>query len=155
MFVLYSCGYQLISEKGIFGGDISSLYVPVFKNRTFEPHASLYVTDAFTKEFISSGLFKINKQDSDGYIEGSIRTIRITPSAMSGTGVVVEKSMIVEIDLSLFRRNGAFIKKWTLSETEIYRTDEINSEDYNKRDALRRMSERMARKFTSAILVDY
>ena len=155
LFISSSCGYQLVSEKGIYGGEISSVYVPIFKNKTYEPHASLYVTNAFTKELVSMGLFRVNKDDSDGYIEGSIRTILITPSTMSGVGVVVEKSIRVDVDLSLFKKNGAFIKRWSLYETEIYRTDDINTEDYNKRDALTRLSERMARKFASVMLMEY
>jgi Lipopolysaccharide-assembly len=155
LLFLSSCGYQLVSEKGIYGGEISSVYVPIFKNKTFEPHASLYVTNAFTKELVSIGLFKVNKDDSDGYIEGTIRSILITPSTMSGAGIVVEKNIRVDVDLSLFRKNGVFIKRWSLYENEIYRTDDINSEDYNKRDALTRLSERMARKFSSVILMDY
>jgi hypothetical protein len=155
LLISSSCGYQLVSEKGIYGGEISSVYVPIFKNKTFEPHASLYVTNAFTKELVSVGLFKVNKEDSDGYIEGNIRTILITPSTMSGAGIVVEKSIRVDVDLSLYKGNGAFIKRWSLFETEIYRTDDINTEDYNKRDALTRLSERMARKFTSVMLMDY
>jgi hypothetical protein len=155
LLICSSCGYQLVSEKGIYGGEISSVYVPIFKNKTYEPHASLYVTNAFTKELVSMGLFRVNKDDSDGYIEGSIRTILITPSTMSGVGVVVEKSIRVDVDLSLFKKTGAFIKRWSLFETEIYRTDDINTEDYNKRDALTRLSERMARKFASVMLMEY
>jgi hypothetical protein len=150
-----SCGYQLVNEKGIYGGEISSVYVPIFKNKTYEPHASLYVTNAFTKELVSIGLFKVNKEESDGYLDGSIRSILITPSTMSGVGIVVEKAIRVDVELSLYKRNGAFIKKWALYETEIYRTDDINAEDYNKRDALTRLSERMARKFASVMLMDY
>jgi hypothetical protein len=155
LLICSSCGYQLVSGKGIYGGEISSVYIPIFKNKTFEPHASLYVTDAFAKELVSIGLFQVNKDDSDGYIEGTIRSILITPSTMSGAGIVVEKSIRVDVDLSLFKRNGAFIKRWSLFETEIYRTDDVNAEDYNKRDALTRLSERMARKFTSVMLMDY
>jgi hypothetical protein len=155
LLVASSCGYQLISEKGIFGGEISSLYVPIFKNKTFEPHAPLYVTNAFTKELVSIGLFKINNEDPDGYIEGTISNILILPSAMNGQGIVVEKNIRVDVDLSLFRKNGAFIKKWSLFETQIYETNDINSEDYNKRNALTNLSERMARKFTSVLLMDY
>ena len=50
VFLLCSCGYQLVREKGIYGGDISSVYISVFKNMTYEPHISQYVTDAFSKE---------------------------------------------------------------------------------------------------------
>jgi hypothetical protein len=155
MLMLSCCGYQMVKEKGIFGGEISSIYIPLFKNKTYEPHASGYVTDAFAKELVATGLFKLNKENSDGYVQGNISRIRIIPSAMSAQGIVVEKSVDMTVDLSLFNKTGAFIKKWTLSETEIYNVNDVNSEDYNKREALRRMSGRMARKFSSMALIDY
>jgi hypothetical protein len=153
--MLLSCGYQLVQEKGIFGGDIKSLYVPVFKNRTYEPHASMYVTDAFTRELISTGLFQINKEGSDGYIEGTIQNARIIPSTMNKDGIVIEKNIAVDIELALFRKNGGFIKRWTLSDSESYRVDNLAYEDYNKREAMRRISGRLARRFSSFLLVDY
>lgn len=155
LMMLCSCGYQLVREKGIFGGDITSLYVPIFKNKTYEPHASLYVTDAFTKELISTGLFKINKEVSDGYIEGTIKNIKVLPFTLNKDGIVIEKNMTIDVELSLFRKNGGLIKRWVLSESETYRVDNVGYEDYNKRDALRKVSGRMARKFCSVILVDY
>ncbi|MBA4416848.1 MAG: hypothetical protein C0392_02890 [Syntrophus sp. (in: bacteria)] len=153
--ILCSCGYQLVQDKGIFGGDITSLYLPIFKNITYEPHASLYMSDAFARELTSSGLFTMNKENSDGYIEGTIRMIRILPATMDKYGVVVEKQVSVEIVLALYKRNGAFVKRWHFSDTEVYRADDINAEDYNKRNALRIVSGRMARKFAAVILIDY
>jgi len=145
----------MINEKGIFGGEISSIYIPLFKNKTYEPHASGYVTDAFAKELIATGIFKLNKDDSDGYIEGTITKIRIMPSSMNAQGIVIEKNLEMTIDLSLFNKTGAFIKKWTLLEYEIYNTSDVSVEDYNKREAMRRMSGRMARRFSSMALIDY
>jgi hypothetical protein len=150
-----SCGYQMVKEHGIFGGDITSLTISVFKNRTFEPHASSFVTDAFTRELISTGLLKVNRNDSDSYLEGVVQKIKIVPFSMDKDGVVVEKNISLDVELSLFRKNGAFVKRWTLSESVTYRVDNMDFEDYNKRDALRRVSGRMARKFTSIILIDY
>jgi len=63
--------------------------------------------------------------------------------------------MTVNVDLALFKNNGLLIKRWTMTEMEVFRTDDINAEDYNKRDALSRVSARMARKFTSILLLDY
>ncbi len=37
LMVTGACGYQLIGGKGIYGGDVSSIYVPVFKNLTYSP----------------------------------------------------------------------------------------------------------------------
>jgi hypothetical protein len=155
IFTLSCCGYQMITGKGIFGGEISSLYVPLFKNKSYEPHASGYVTDAFAQELVASGMFKLNKENSDGYIEGNITKIRLLPSSMNAQGFVVEKMVEMTVELSLFNKNSVFIKKWMLMETEIYNTDNVSVEDYNKREAIRRMSARMARKFSSMILIDY
>lgn len=149
-----SCGYQLVKEKGIYGGDIASLYVPVFKNKSYEPHASLYVTDSFTREIVLSG-FKVNTNNADGYIEGSITKIMLTPTTVNAQGVVVEKTISAYIDIALFRKNGSLLKKWSFSDSEIYTAVDINAEDFNKKDALKRLSGRMARKFCSIILIDY
>ena len=75
-----SCGYQMVREKGISGGDITSVYISVFKNSTYEPHASLYVTDAFSKELLSTNLFTINKESSDAYLQGNIKKIVTSPT---------------------------------------------------------------------------
>lgn len=155
LILLSSCGYELVREKGIYGGDITSIHVPIFKNKTYEPHASMYVTDSFTRELVSSGLFQVNKADYDGYIIGEITNIEVTHATMGPTGVVVEKSILVYLNVSLFKKNGGFIKSWSLSDSEIYRVDDLNAEDNNKRDALKRASGRMARKFCSILLIDY
>jgi len=153
--LLCSCGYQLVKEKGIYGGDISSLYVPVFKNKTYEPHASLYVTDSFTREIVLSGLFKVNVQNPDAYLEGNITEIKITPATVDSTGMVVEKTITTTIDVAMFRKNGGLLKRWSFSDYETYNVVDVNAEDFNKRDALKRLSARMARKFCSIILIDY
>jgi hypothetical protein len=155
MGIVCSCGYQIVKDKGIFGGDIKSLYLPVFKNQTFEPHATSYATEAFSRELVSTGLFNMNRADSDGYIEGTLKSIRTIPYSLSKDGIVQEKMVYMDVELSLFQKNGMFVKRWIMSESEAYRVDNVDAEDYNKRDAVRRMSARMARKFTSVILIDY
>ncbi len=155
MSMLSCCGYEMVREKGIFGGEISSIYISLFKNKTYEPHVSGYVTDAFARELIGTGLFKLNKEGSDGYIEGNINNIRITPSSLNAQGFVIEKVVEMTISLSLFHNSGTFIKKWELYESEIYSVSDVSTEDYNKREALRRMSGRMARKFSSIALIEY
>jgi hypothetical protein len=153
--LLISCGYQVVKEKGIYGGEITSLAVPIFKNSTYEPHASLPVTEAFAKELVSTGLFKVNKDDPDGTLEGVIKAIRTAPSTLNKDGIVIEKQIAMDLELSLFRRNRVLVKRWPLTESEIYRVDNTEFEDYNKRDALRKISARLARRFTSVLLVDY
>ncbi|OPX97921.1 MAG: hypothetical protein A4E58_01132 [Syntrophorhabdus sp. PtaB.Bin006] len=152
---LCACGYELVKEKGIFGGDIALLSVPIFKNITYEPHASLYVTDAFSRELLSTGLFKMDREGTDGYLEGTIREIRMVPNTLNKDGLVIEKKVNMTLDLVLVGKDGRTIRRWSLVDEEAYRTDAINSEDYNKRYALQKVSARMARRFCATILVDY
>jgi outer membrane lipopolysaccharide assembly protein LptE/RlpB len=155
VLLLFSCGYQLVREKGIYGGDISSVYIYIFKNLTFEPHISQYVTDAFSKELLSTGLFTVNKESSDGYMQGTIVKIRTEPYTLSIGGITTEKTVTVDVDMALYRKNGSFVKRWALSDAETYRVDNVNYEEYNKQDAIKRLSARMARRFSAVLFVDY
>jgi len=152
-----SCGYQLVGlgGRGIYGGDITSIALPAFKNITYEPHASLYVTDAFSQEVLATGLFDLNKPDTDGYVQGTIRRILIQPSSMNSQGVVIQKTATMDVELVLHKRDGTFIKRWFFTDSEPYNTDNVQAEDFNKRTAFQIISGRMARKFTAALLVDY
>jgi len=149
------CGYELVRDKGIFGGEITTLSVPTFKNTTYEPHVSKYVSQAFTRELMGTGVFRLDRTNTDGYIEGTIRDIRTIPNTLSKTGIVTEKKMYMDVELILYRKNGTFIRKWMFSDNEVYRADVPNYEEYNKRTAYERLSERMARRFSAAILVNY
>jgi len=154
-FLLSGCGYELVMDKGIFSGEITTVSVPIFKNPTYEPHVSKYVSQAFTKELMGSGVFKLDKAATDGYIEGTIRDIRTMPNTLSKTGIVTEKKIFMDVELVLYRKNGTFIRRWMFSDNEVYRADVPNFEEYNKRTAYEKISERMARRFSAAILVNY
>jgi len=149
-----ACGYQLVREKGIFGGDIVSVDVPIFKNLTFEPQISQFFTESFTRELVSTGLFNINT-NADSTLQGSVRTVQIIPYAVSGQGLQLQKAIVVAIDLVLTKKTGGFKKNWTLTDSEPYNANDINLEDFARRDALRRMSARMARRLTSLMLGNY
>ena len=155
---LSSCGYHLIGAgggRGIYGGDITSVALPVFKNITFEPHASMYVTEAFSQELVLTGLFDLNKPDPDGTFIGTIRRVLIVPNAMNGNGLVIQKLITVEVEVTLLKRDGNLVKRWFFADQEPYMTDDPNAEDFNKRNAISITAGRMARKFTAVLLVDY
>ena len=155
VLLLCSCGYQLVREKGIYGGDISSIYISIFKNLTYEPHISQYVTDAFSKELISTGLFAVNKESSDGSMQGTIKKIMTQPASLSIAGIAIEKNVTLEVDIVLYRKNGNFVKRWSFTDFETYRVDNADYEEYNKQDAIKRLSARMARRFIAVLFVDY
>ncbi|MCX7965862.1 MAG: LPS assembly lipoprotein LptE [Syntrophorhabdaceae bacterium] len=154
-FFLPSCGYEMVREKGIYGGEIKSVYVPVFKNLTYEPHVSQYLTESFTRQLLSIGILKVNMKDSETYIEGVLKNIRIIPLSLDKNGIVIEKSVIMEIEVSLFKKDGNLIKKWAFSDTQSYRTDDLSLAEYNKKEAISIISDRIARRFSASILTEY
>jgi hypothetical protein len=155
LLLVSACGYQLVREKGIFGGDIVALDIPVFKNLTFEPQISEFFTEAFTRELVTVGLFEVNGKNADSTLQGSVRSVRIDPYAVSGQGIQIQKAIIVTIDLVLTKKAAGFTRSWSLADTEPYNVYDINIEDFNRRDALRRVSARMARRFSSQLLGNY
>ncbi len=92
---------------------------------------------------------------TDGYFEGTIKDIRTIPNTLGKTGIVTEKKIYMDLELVLFRKNGTLIRRWTLTDSQVYRADVPNYEEYNKRAAYEKLSERMARRFSAAILANY
>jgi hypothetical protein len=155
LFLLVAgCGYTLVQEKGVFQGEVVSLDVPVFKNNSFEPHVPGYFTEAFTRELVTSGLFDVNKGDAASALLGTIATVRIVPTALSSQGIAVEKTVYVNLTLALTKKDGKPIKNWALGDAEPYRVEPINLEDFNKREALKRIAARIARRFGALVLAD-
>jgi len=150
-----SCGYELVRERGIYGGEIKSVYVPVFKNMTYEPHISQHFTDSFTRHLLSIDILEVNKRDAETYIEGVLKSIKIVPSSLDKNGVVIEKSVTMDVDIALYKKDGNLIKKWSLSDSQSYRVDNLNYAEYNKKEAISTISERIARRFTASILTEY
>ncbi len=150
-----SCGYELVKEKGVYSGEIGSISVPVFKNKTYEPHISMFVTDAFTQEVTKMGLFQVNKADSQAYVDGTIKIIRLSPYTLSKSGLVTEKRVDLYVEVALIRTNGGLIKRWNFSDYETYSVESLNYEEFNKQNAIRKVAERLARRFSAALLMEY
>lgn len=155
MLSLAACGYQLVRQEGIRGGDVKVVDIPMFTNKTFEPHTPAIFTEAFTRELVSSGFFQINKPNPDSTLQGVISRIVIVPSSLNISGIAVEKTATVDVALTLTRSTGQVLRHWTFTEAEAFRADNVNLQDFNKREALRRIANRMSRRFSALILADY
>ena len=155
MLSLAACGYQLVRQEGIRHGDVKVVDIPMFKNKTFEPHTPAIFTEAFTRELVSSGFFHVNKPDPDSTLQGVISRVVIVPSSLNVSGIAVEKTATVDVTLTLTRSTGQALRHWAFTEAEAFRADNVNLEDFNKREALRRSANRMSRRFSALILADY
>lgn len=70
---------------------------------------------------------------------------------MSGQGLATQKTVTVFIALNLSQR-GKVLKSWTFGDSEAYDVTSINSEDFNKRAAIIRLAQRIARVFHSQLV---
>jgi hypothetical protein len=151
---LASCGYTVIREKGIFRGEVVSVDVPVFNNRSMEPQVSQFFTEAFTRELVTTGLFDVNRPGASDNLQGTIAVVRTVPTTLSSNGLAVEKMVYVTLNLALSRKDGRAIKSWSLLDAEPYSVIDINLEDPNKKEALKRIAARIARRFSALIIAD-
>ena len=149
--LLSGCGYELVREKGIYGGKITSIDIPVFANKTFEPQAPAFFTEAFSMELAGSGLFQINTAGADATLQGTIVSVTTGPGALSAAGQSVQKTVTAVISLTLTKEDKV-VKTWTFGDAEVYDASIINLEDFNKRAALQRIAGRMARRFHAQLL---
>jgi outer membrane lipopolysaccharide assembly protein LptE/RlpB len=159
--LLGACGYELVrdsgmvvntsTQEGIVPITIASLYIPVFKNTTLEPQVPMFFTEAFSRELAASGLVNVNKPGADATLQGSVVSVSTTLSTLSGQGLATGKTVTVSINLSLVQQ-GRVIAGWSFGDSEAYDASTINSEDYNRRAALTRLAERMARRFHAQLV---
>ena len=154
LLVLCGCGYTIIQDKGIMGGQVVYLDVPVFKNKSYEPIVPEFFTEAFTRELVTSGLFEINKSNTDSVLVGTITNVRTIPATLNKDGIAIEKTVFVDVFLVINKKDGAFVKSWGMADAETYRTEPINFEDFNKRAAVTRVAARLARRFSALLLTD-
>jgi outer membrane lipopolysaccharide assembly protein LptE/RlpB len=150
---LSACGYELVREHGISEGQVISVSIPVFKNKSYEPQVPGFFTEAFARELASSGLVDLNRSPSDGVLQGTIVSVTTTPSALSGSGLAVEKTVTVNTGLMLTKPDGN-VRSWAFTDSEAYQVQDINLEDFNKRAALQRIAARMARRFHSQLVAN-
>jgi len=81
--------------------------------------------------------------------------VTTTPNTLSTEGAVTEKIVAVEMTVALYQKNGKLVKTFGLSDYEYYSVQTLSSEEYARREAIRRMSARMARRFSSQLLLEY
>jgi hypothetical protein len=153
--ILTSCGYTIVGGgTGIFQGEVVSIDVPVFKNRSLEPQVSEFFTQAFTRELVTTGLFDVNKPDASNILQGSIAAVGIVPTTLDRNGLAIEKMITITLGFALSKKDGRAIKSWSLADAEPYRVDDINLEDANKKEAMKRIAARIARRFSALVIAD-
>ena len=115
------CGYRLATPVNPLLEGITTIAIPFFKNKTFEPEIETIFTYAFINEFVESRRLQVvNVEDADVVFYGTVANLRENTIAYDRDNKALEYRVHVTLDLTLEERSGGKIlwkrKKMTHSE---------------------------------------
>ncbi len=96
-FFLSSCGYQFSGQGDGPEPGLTTIAIPVFKNKTSEPNIGAIFAAALRQQFMRKGTMKVvPKDEAQAYFEGTIKSIFIIPVGHSPVEVVAERATVEE-----------------------------------------------------------
>ena len=154
LFGFASCGYQF-EGGGYINDDVTRVAVEIMENKSSETEAGIVFTNDLIKEIMETSDTKIvDKAQAAAVLKGRINSITFATLSRSTTESVVERRITANIDMQLFNNEGQII--WAvkgLTSQEEYKVSEDKlTDESNKRDAVGKISERMAEKLVSSML---
>jgi hypothetical protein len=102
-------GYQIGPVKPYYLGDVHTIAVPTFSNKTLVPRIEVLVTDTVIKQFQQDGTFKIAGDDNaDAVLKAEIIRVDRSPARSVRGNVLATAEFVLSIFLkySLVGRDG-------------------------------------------------
>lgn len=158
LIVIYSCGYRLVGTNTHIPQGISSIAIPTFINKTFEPGIEIPFTKAFLKKFIDDQRVRVvDRKEADSILEGIIKSFELSSVSYDRSGFVMEYQTTIVMDVKLRKRTGETIwSEENLSETRWYRTSSnILTSETNKAIAIEQTARYMAEKIRNRFFYNF
>ncbi len=156
LFLGSGCGYRFSGEDAPFG--IQTLHVPILQNRTGETGIETIFTDDLIYEFTRNGAMRLRDAESAGAVlTGEIDRVSFKTISHKGYQVALERRVEVSMSLVLRDRNGKVL--WAeegISSQEEYPVSEDKlTTEYNRREAIKRISDRLAENVYNRLATDF
>ncbi len=152
--LVWGCGYHVVGKETHLPPGVTSVAIPTFVNRTYEPGIEVPFTQAFLNDFIRDQRVRVlDKSVADSVLEGTIHSFGIWTVAYDVGGFVSEYRTSVVLDLTLKKRDGETIwKEANLSENRWFRSssnvlDNETSKFQAIRDIATLVAERVRNRF--------
>ena len=147
--VLAGCGY---TTSTIRGAGISSIYVPMFMNQTYEHNVHVTVTDAVINELILDGNLRLLKQeDADTILEGQVVRYKTEPLGYDKNNDVEQYRVVVTTQVVFKNLNkGEIIWTQTIEGSTAYYTS--GRLGMSERAAADKAIENLARNIVSEVI---
>jgi len=144
---LASCGYRFVTTTTLPAG-LQTIHVQVLANKTGEPGIETIFTNDIIFEFTRAGRSFVTDRDrAEGYLTGTITSVRYQTVAQKNTQVSLERLAICYVDLKLSDRSGAVV--WSAqdlsgSQSFFVVADNKLATEKNQREAIRVLSRRLS-----------
>jgi outer membrane lipopolysaccharide assembly protein LptE/RlpB len=158
--LISGCGYAFKQQTGKLPSGITSLAVPILKNRTNELGLENVMTAAIIAEFNRRQKLEVQSvQAADAILEGTIRSIHYEPLSFGRDERAQERRVTLSIDLKLIQRTSGKAL-WNVSGLSYLNAYKVVQNDpaateFNKRKALSRVAENLAGKIHDYIFTEF
>jgi len=155
--LLSACGYQFFGGGSLPCG-MKSISIEMFKNRTGETGVETIIANDILYEFTRYEQVVVTDSDkADAILTGVIRSIGERTISHVGEYTSYERRVELEVDLKLTDQSGRVIWSSTsISEDESYQvTPDKRSTERNKRDAIKKLSKRLAETIFKEVTADF
>lgn len=140
--LLCGCGYRFIAPGGSLPEGITALRAPVLDNRTGEPGAEVFFTQALREQLTRAGT--LGGDAAEAAVEGAIEAVSGTP-VLAGRGKLPTYRLSASATLRLVK-NGRVLSEAAVSGTEDYLSGaDLLLTEGNRAAALRRLAEQLMR----------
>ncbi len=123
LFLIMGCGYQMVGKETHVPPGLTSVSIPTFQNKTYEPGIEIQFTQGFLREFILDKRVKVvSRAEADSILEGVIKYFLTYSVAYNKAGFVSQYQTNVIIDITLKDRSGKVLwERRDLGETTWFR----------------------------------
>ncbi|MBU1342484.1 MAG: hypothetical protein KKE44_07315 [Proteobacteria bacterium] len=154
---LVSCGYQF-EGGGYVHNDVTRVAVKVLENKSSETSAGITFTNALIREIIQKTDTKVvDESQATAFFEGTIKAITFATVSRSTTESVIERRVSAVVDLRLINKDQEVI--WSVKDFSSYEeytvSEDMMTDESNKREAVEKIATRSAEKLISKMLINF
>jgi len=132
--LLAGCGYTV---GGTLPADITSVSVPIFKNRTREPGVESFITRAVVEAFSTNGRLRVaHRGDADSILEGEITNYGVTSIAFDkdANAQIYRLSVTINLRMRDLKRNTVLFQQREVREQADFRVQSAVSQTISREE---------------------
>jgi len=150
------CGYHRARSDNPQLAGVSTIAIPYFKNKTFEPEAEKVFAYAFVNEFIESKRLRVvGEHEADLVLRGTVKKLVEDTIAYNRDDKALEYRMDVVVDIQVERRASGEVvwKRKNLRHSEEFPVgDNVVLSEAAKRAALEKLAADLAERIHDSII---